>query len=371
MKLKIKKEILLTNLNNVSKALSNKNLIPALNGIKFELNENGLYLLASDDDIIIQSFINQKDIKNIDNYGSIVVPGKYILEIIRKLPTEEILIETDGSKILITTETGEYNLNGIDSNEYPNYNLQLSKNPIILSTNILKTAINQTAFAISNQEARPLLTGINFKIENNNLEIVATDSYRLAKKIITLKKQQKNKIDITIPGKNLIELIKILEENDDNIEIHVFSTSVLFKFNNILLQSRILNGSYPNVNNLISEKYDTKIIVDNQLLFDTIDRVSLIMEKEKNIIQLQGENKDIIITASSLEIGKVEEKINLISDISKKIKITFNSKFMLESLRSLESKEVEIQFNGDMKPIIIKDPNNDNLIQLILPIKTY
>ena len=187
MKLIIKKNILLDNLLNTSKAISSRNLIPILTGIKFELKKEGLYLSASDSDISIRTFIKKDDIVKIIEVGSVVISGKYIVEIIRKLPDEDIIIEVvDGFNMIIQTNGSEFNLNGIDPEEFPNLDLEDTKNPIILNPIIFKNIVNQTFFATSISETRPLLTGINFKLEKDKLEVIATDSYRLAKKEIKL-----------------------------------------------------------------------------------------------------------------------------------------------------------------------------------------
>ena len=182
MKIIIKKEILLEGLNKVSKALSAKNLVPALAGIKFDLNKKGLTLTASDNDITIENFI-PKDKDNME----IIIQGKYILDIIRKIPNEKINLEVfDDSKLTISTETSEYNLNGINKKEYPNISLEESKNPIKIDGKDFKEMISQTAFAVSSDESRPQLTGINIKITVDELECNATDSYRLARKVLKI-----------------------------------------------------------------------------------------------------------------------------------------------------------------------------------------
>ena len=163
MKFTIKKELLLDSLIKVSKALSTKNLIPVLGGIKFELKRKKLTLTASDNDITIQAVIesnNDEDFK-IESEGSIIIQGKYILDIVRKLPDKYINIEViDELKILIYSDKSEFNLNGISESEYPNINLEESKKKIDINAGILKSIVNQTAFASSNEESKPVLTGI-------------------------------------------------------------------------------------------------------------------------------------------------------------------------------------------------------------------
>ncbi len=372
MKFKIKKEILLNNLFDVSKALSTKNLIPVLAGIKFDLEKEGLYLTCSDNDITIQTFIKKEDI-NIEKTGSVVLQGKYILDIIRKIPSDIVAIEIiDGFKTLIYTETSEFNLNGIDPSEFPKNNLELITNPIKIEKKIIKNIISQTSYATSTQETRPLLTGINFKIEKNSMECTATDSYRLAKTLIELKENYKEKVNIVIPGKNLLELVKILKEDNENLEIHIFSNKILFKFDNILFQSRLLSGTYPDTSSLIPNEYFLKIDLDLIEFYDVIDRASLLTsDREKNIVKLEINQKQMTVSSNSPEIGKVEEKMNINKDNDNEIQISFSAKYMMEALKAMANSKIEILFNGEVKPIIIKSPDNKNIIQLILPIKTY
>ncbi len=372
MKLIIKKQKLNEKLNIVSKAISNKSIIPVLSGIKFDLTKEGLFLTTSNDDIAIETFLKKKDIKEIVEPGSIIVPGRYFLEIIRKLDDEIISIETDGLKIIISTERGEYTLNGMNVNEFPNINFDLSEKPIVLNQQVLKNIINQTSFAVSTQESRPVLTGINFKIENDVLECVATDSYRLAKKIVYLDEKINNKINIVIPGRNLIELTKILDEEEKNIELHIFSNNVLIKTEDMLYLSKLLNNSYPDTSKLIPDKFEVTITVNLVELFNTIDRVSLLTsEKDKNLVKMELKDNNITLSSTSQEIGKMEETIKIKKDNKVDMNIAYSSKYMLDALRTLKCENVEIKLNSEIKPIIVKNKEDENLIQLVLPIKTF
>ena len=187
MKFVVKKEILLESLTNTSKAISTRNLIPILTGIKFDLKEDGLYMYASDTDVSIRTYIPKDKLISLDEVGSIVIGGKYIVEIVRKLPDVDITLEViDGYKLIVSTDNTEFNLNGINPNEFPNLDLDETKEPILLDTILFKKVINQTFFATSQNESRPLLTGINFRIEGNLMEVIATDSYRLSRKTVEL-----------------------------------------------------------------------------------------------------------------------------------------------------------------------------------------
>lgn len=372
MKIIIKKDILLDNLNKVSKAISTKNLVPALAGVKFDLKEDGLTLTASDNDITIQTFIpKDEETMTINETGSIIIQGKYILDIVRKIPDKNINLEVfDEMKIIISTDNSEYNLNGINKREYPNINLEENKNPLKIDSRTFKNMINQTAFATSTDESRPQLTGINFKINVDELECNATDSYRLARKCIKLEQNVDNNYNIVIPSKNIVEFSKIID--DEEIEIHIFNNKILFKANNLLFQSRLINGSYPNTSNLLPTDSMLKITAKIDALYNVIDRVSILTsDKEKNIVTLETNGNTLIMRSSSVEIGRVEEKMPITKDREDDIKISFSAKYMMEALKVLQGTDATISFVGEVNPIIIQDNLDLDLIQLVLPIRTY
>ena len=372
MKFTIEKNVLLENLNNVIKGISTKTVIPILSGIKFDLTEEGLSLTASDSELTINSFIDKNEIKMIESTGTIVIQSKYILEIIRKMPSDVINFEViDSLKIRIFTENNQYNLNCLDASDYPNMKLEEHKDPIILKGDVLKSIINQTVFAISTQELRPLLTGVNMKITGDVLECIATDSYRLAKKTIKIDVPVNTEMNLVIPGKNFIELEKIIMDDSD-VEMHIFDNKILFKYKNIKFQTNLLSGTYPNTSNLIPTEFGMKVKVNKADYMASVDRAALLTQgKDKNIIKMKIENNEMIINSYASEIGKVEEKLYIEMDSNSTIDISFSSKYMLEALKTLKDDEINILLTNDVKPIIVKSINDESLIQLILPIKTY
>ena len=375
MKFTIKKDLLLDALSKVSKAISTKNLIPVLAGIKFELKKKKLTLTASDNDITIQTTIesvNDDEFK-IDSEGSIIIQGKYILDIVRKLPDQYINVEViDELKILIYTENSEFNLNGISESEYPNVGLEESKKKININAGVLKSIVNQTAFATSNEESKPVLTGINFNIVGDILECNSTNSYRLARKIVKLEKASEENYNIVIPSHNLIEFTKILGDDSEEVEVHIFNNKVLFKNGNLKFESRLINGTYPNTANLLPD--DSYLVVSTNLndFYSVIDRVSILTsDKEKNIVTLETEGNTLTLKSSSAEIGRVEEKMSISKNNNEDIKISFSAKYMMEALKSFSTETVDLHFVGEVKPILIKSTEDETLTQLVLPIRTY
>ena len=375
MKFTIKKEILMEAINKVSKAISSRNVIPVLAGIKFELTSKKLVLTASDNDITIQTFINcdDEEIIKVKEEGSIIIQGKYISDIVRKLPDKYINIEVvDELKILIYTENSEFNLNGISESEYPNIDLGESKSHIELSPSVLKEIVNQTAFATSIDENKAILNGINFNITGNMLECNATDSYRLARKVIKLDKVSKENQNIVIPSRNLVEFTRIIDESDEMIEIHIFNNKILFKYQNLLFQSRLINGTYPNTSNLLPKDYLVKLHFNINQFYDVVDRVSILTsDKDKNTVTLETDGNNLIMKSSSAEIGRVEEKMTVEKDQDIDVKVSFSSKYMMDALKSFNTETVELHFVGEIKPILLKSSEDESLTQLVLPIRTY
>ena len=375
MKFTIKKEILMEAINKVSKAISSRNVIPVLAGIKFELTSKKLVLTASDNDITIQTFINcdDEEIIKVKEEGSIIIQGKYISDIVRKLPDKYINIEVvDELKILIYTENSEFNLNGISESEYPNIDLGESKSHIELSPSVLKEIVNQTAFATSIDENKAILNGINFNITGDMLECNATDSYRLARKVIKLEKNSKENQNIVIPSRNLVEFTRIIDDSDEMVEIHIFNNKILFKYQNLLFQSRLINGTYPNTSNLLPKDYLVKLHFNINNFYDVVDRVSILTsDKDKNTVTLETDGNNLIMKSSSAEIGRVEEKMTVEKDQDIDVKVSFSSKYMMDALKSFSTETVELHFVGEIKPILLKSSEDESLTQLVLPIRTY
>ena len=376
MKLKIKRDLLLDNLNKVSKAISTKNLIPTLAGIKFDLTKEGLTLTASNNDITIQKtiIINDENM-NIDEEGVIIIQGKDILDIVRIIPEEEINIEViDESKVLIYTddEKIKYDLNVINKNDYPNVDLEKNENHVVVNSEDLLNIVKETVFATSTDESRAVLTGISFKINGDILECSATDSYRLAKKELRLNKPVEEIYNIIIPGKNLVEFSRIIDEKNSDIKLHIFNNKILFEQDNLLFQSRLISGNYPNTSKLIPEDSILKITANLSQLYNVIGQASILTtDKEKNIVSLSTNGDLLTVRSVANEKGKAEMKMTVKKDNNEDITIAFSAKYMMEALNALNTEEIELSFVGEVKPITIKNTKEDGLIQLVVPIRTY
>ncbi len=377
MKLVILKDHLNEAIQHVSKAISSRTAIPILSGIKIDAAQNGVTLTASDTDISIQSYIagenNEKTIVQLQTAGSVVLPAKFFVEIIKKLPSNEIEIEVkEHFQTTIRSGNSEIQLVGMDPEEYPLLP-KLEENKVItINGLVLKTMIRQTVFAVTTNESTPVLTGVLWSLKNKTLKFVATDRHRLATREAQIDTDDALELNnIVISGKTLNELSRIIPDQDMLVDILAADNQVLFKMGNILFYSRILDGTYPDTSKIISQAYKTELTIDTDALTDAIDRAYLLSREEKtNIVRLvTKEQGQIEISSSSSELGKVTEQIEAGMN-GEDLKISFNSKYMLDALKVIDSEKIHIGFTGTMSPIIIQPMDDVKMLHLILPYRT-
>jgi DNA polymerase-3 subunit beta len=378
MKLTILKDHLNESINHVSKAISSRTTIPILTGIKIDATTQGVTLTASDTDISIQSFtpleIGEVAVIELFQPGSVVLPAKFFIEIIRKLPSQSIEIEVKHNfQTTIRSGTSEIQIMGLDPEEYPLLP-QIEENKMIqVPSDLLKTMIKQTSFAISTNESTPILTGVLWSITENKLKFIACDRHRLATREISIELEVKQNLpNIVISGRTLNELSKILPDQNSLIDIVISDNQVLFKVHSILFYSRILDGTYPDTSKLIPQTFQTEMVLSTKELADAIDRAYLLSREDKtNIVKMvMSEDKTIEISSSSSEIGKFTEQLSLHKITGDLLRISFNSKYMLDALKAIDSDFIQLGFTGAMQPIIIKPEEATNILQLILPYRT-
>lgn len=372
MKIRIKRKLLEDALNKVKSALTGRSLIPALSGIKFVVEKSRLVLTTADSEANMTIQVELKKKKGeleIDEEGSLIIPNN-IIEIVNKLDEEILEISAvDGVKVLLRTESGNYDLNGFELSEYPNIDLSLNKNLVTLDSEEFKTAINQISFVTSNDEGRPILTGINLKINNKEIELSATDSFRAARKTFDFENKLDEEFDIIIPSKSVNEYIKIVN-TEENTDMYIFDNKIILKNDNLLFQSRLISGNFPNIKNVFPKEELFHIKLDKNNFYNVIDRASIFTsDKEKNVITLITDKDKVIIKSTSNALGQIEEKIDLDEKVDEDFKISFSSKFMMDTRKAFKNDKIIIKFLASDKAIVIKDEKEDNLLHLILPIR--
>jgi len=382
LKIRINRQALISKLNHVTKALPVKTTLPILTGIKFVTTEKGISLTGSDADITINTWIplevftekGNVKIIDIEEEGGIVIPGKYFFEIIKKLEADVLEINTfDETDILIRGDKGEYTLKGLPAENYPQIELANNLHQFTMSTAELKMIVAQTIFSVAVNESRPALTGVNFNYTKGLLSCSATDSFRLSQRTVRIEDGNLSDFNITIPGRSLSELGKILDVVDSDTVINITNNQILFKNADISFQSRLLEGVYPDVASFIPTTFEIKVAVNYRELFNAVDRVSLMAREDRaNVakILVSPEENHMIMKSNSSEIGKIEEVVKIKKQTGSKLQIACSSLFLLDSLKAIENDDdVTFGFNGDMKPFVVLDNLDDSNLQLIVPVR--
>ncbi|MED0980970.1 DNA polymerase III subunit beta [Bacillus paramycoides] len=363
-------------LSEVSKAISTKTLIPILSGIKITANQSGITLIASNSNIFIEKFIpssiEDEKIATIFKAGSIVVPAKYFIEIIKKMPSDILIKSMNEQIITIQSDEITLNLNGFLANEFPNVPYIDEHAKIQVETEKLIEVFKQTSFAAAKNESRPVLTGVHIVFDHNKLVCAATDSHRLALREILISSHAK--ANCIIPSSTISELLKLMNNNSNFVYIYLSEIHIIFKFGTITLYSRLIEGKYPNISSLIPHEFQTVINIDRKKILQGVDRSSLLAsEWANNNVNLEIIDESTIkISSNASQVGKISEtqQIDTIHG-QKQLNISFDGRFMVDALKAMKEDIVTLSFGGSMRPILIEAGEQSAAVHLISPVRAY
>lgn len=373
MKFLIAKNPFFNALQIVNHAIESNSSKPALNGVLIEATDDGLILTGSESFLLIQYKLNNtmdEDLQlSINETGSIVIDARYLLDIVRKMDSDVVHVEIiDGALTRFSGGNAEFKINGYRPSDYGSFDLSTPPTSFTMHSATLNQLIQDTVFATSTKDIKPNLTGVNLRSNGTSLIATATDSFRLAKKTILM---GCNEFNITVPAKCLKEVRSIFNESE--LTIALDTKKIQFSSDRILLQSSLIEGGYPETDSLIPTVFSRKLIIDRQALIRAIDRTSFIKTDNMPVIRLHIKDKDeITISNKSQEIGESKEELNAISYTGDPIDISFSGNYVIDAAKSLKEENVMIQFNAEMKPFVLTNAiDKDNLLQLVLPVKTY
>lgn len=377
MKITISKQELHEALQHVSKAISGRATVPILTGVKLDVfRTEGVKLTASDIDTTIRAEIPAEDgAVTVYESGSVVLPAKFFVEIIKKLPKETVDIEVGPNfKTIITSGKTKLDLVGMDPEEFPATPIGDEDPTLSLQGDELKELIRSTAFAVSTNETSPILTGVLWELSAGRLQLTATDRHRLARVAINSGADEEISFrNIVIAARTLNDLAKIISD-DKEVQISVGTSQVLFRAGRVNFFSRVLDGNYPDTSKIIPTTFQSELEVSAKAFADSIDRAHLLArEVRTNIVRLEVDAEGAVrIESTSDGVGKVVEQIDADKFTGDPIKISFNSKYMLDALKATDSDHLHIGFTGPMSPIIIRPQGggSSDKLNLILPYRT-
>jgi len=363
MKIICKKSNLLNGVQIVSKAVSSKTTMPILECILIDASKGEIKLTANDMELGIETIIEGV----IEEKGIIALDAKIFLDIVRKLPDNMITIQVDSSfNTLITCEKAKFNIVGKSGEDF-SYLPKIEKtNNIVISQFTLKEIIRQTLFSIAANDNNKIMTGELFEVKDNHLKVVSLDGHRISMRNIELKDSYEN-IKVIVPGKTLNEISKILTgEADKDVTIYFTEKHILFEFDQTVVLSRLIEGEYFKIDQMMSTDYETKMTINKKEFMNCIDRATLLVkegDKKPIIMDIKDYNMELKIKST---IGSMDENIDIEKE-GKDIMIGFNPNFLIDSLKVIDDEVIDIYMVNSKAPCIIRDKDTSYLY-LILPV---
>lgn len=382
MKITLQKEKFLNSIKAVRGIVSNRTIQPILSAILIETTEGNKIKLTTTDASLLSMIYTTEAV--IEKEGKIAIQSKVLEDIVTKLPdNKDITIELneETNVILIQSEKAKFEIISLNSDEFPNNlnnqkktNEEVIEKEFEIDTKDLNKAIKQTAFSAVQNEIGGVLNGISFIINDNTLEMVATDGNRLTRSRIPINSKNETAVFIS-PYKTLMEITRLISLVDDKtIKFIVKGNKILFQFENIIFQSGLIDGTYPKYQQLIPTTNEKIAIMDREKFINSIDRVSVMVNNRTNIMKFNFEDSILEISTDTPEAGSAKEKID-IEYSTENLLIAFNYKYLLDVLRNISSPKVKIEMSTNLSAAVLKPENTDdekegdNYICLIMPVQ--
>lgn len=364
MKFTCNQQILSKAINTVSKAVTNRTTIPILKGILLRAKDNTLTLTASDLDLSIEKIIET----HVSEEGETVVLSRLFGEIIRKLPNEEITVELkEDNNLTIECSSSQFNIVCFPADEFPNIGEIEEKSKLVLNRELFKEMIRKTSFAASLDESKGVIVGVLIELEENSLNMIALDGFRMAVVKEDMKNSEEKKI--IIASKILSEISKIISEvEDEDVGIILDNKKAVVILEGTRIVLRLLEGEFIKYKDILPKEYKTTVTLNKGDFLESIERASLFAKEGKNnLVKLSISGNDMTITSRSEE-GNVKENV-MISTDGEGLDIGFNSKYLIDVLKVIEEDEIKLELNTGVSPCLVKPIEGNQFVYLILPVR--
>lgn len=348
---------------NIQRAVSGKTSVPALEGILLTAEEEKLELCAYDLELGMSTVIPAK----IKEPGKAVLSARLFSDIVRKTPADTISISVD-EKNMATIESGvsQFSIIGIPAEEFPELPKVDDGRNISLASNVLKSMIRQTVFAVAESDAKPIHQGSLFSMDAGLLDVVAVDGYRLAKRTEAI--EFKEKLSFVVPGKTLNEVLRLLKDSEENINLYAGKRHIMFKIDNYTVISSLLEGEFLNYKATIPTDRKTSIVMRSREAIESVERVSLLInDRIKSPIRCVFSNNEVKLMCTT-SMGRASDHISISMD-GEELEMGFNNRYLLDALRNTECDEIQVGLSGSLNPMTIGPKEGESFLFLVLPVR--
>lgn len=356
---------------NMGTLLNAKTTIPVLTGVLTVVTEKEILFTVSDGtDTLVQRVMKSEDIQ-INESGIIVLPKDFFTTV-RKM-TGIIEVCTKGNSVTVTKGKTELTFTTMLADEYPKIDDKMPLSKLRYSGPSFREIVDATAFCVATSESRPVLMGVNLKLNGNMQSFVATDSHRLGKINVETSDclEEDQDINYTIPANALVHALKTFDLSKD-VFLYTFKNMIALANDNVLYYTQLLEGKYPDTDHLIPNEFTTEVIINRKECYDTVLLLKELRKDEDNVVQFSIDDGLFLKVAVKNELAKGHSEIAFTEKIGENLEIAFSSTYLLEALNAFESKEVKISFCGKMRPFIIRSTDvEETKLQLVLPVRSY
>lgn len=367
MIIKLVQSDFLTALQTVQKGASSQSTLPILTGIKIKAEKPARVILQSTD---LELSIEAACEATVKKEGTVVVTGKLLVDIIRHLPDGaiELSSEDDEKSVAVRAETASFKIKTMPPEDFPAFPEVGAEKTVDIEAQTFVEMIKQTGKAVSRDETRPVLTGALLNIEEKNLLMVATDSYRLAIKSVGTKTAGANKISILIPARALEEAQRALAGTKGKVRLSTDENLLKIEAENTTIVSRLIEGQFPNYKQLIPNETLLRVEVDKQEMISSISRVALLAQKNMSV-KMAVDGQKIRVQAATQGVGEAQETVKAKTKGESVGEMAFNAQYLLDGLQSAMGEKIVLEFTGPVNPGIIKSSDTDDYLYLIMPIR--
>ncbi len=365
MEIRIHKKKFDKHLESISKALQSSSPLPSLQGILIRATESNTQLLASNGNLSVNEIIENSGIIEVIEPGKALVPG-YLFKNVIKKQGDEIIVTTTKNSIHIESDGAKTTLQLLEVSDYPSINFDTTGKDLIVESKKIENLIKNVSFAAAENDKRIILNGVNLKASKGFLTATATNSFRLAQEKIEV--DSNVEFEVTILSKNLKDFIP--KGTTGSLKINVNETKVITKYNSTTILSKLIDGFYPKIDGLIPQKFKSVLYMETKILSNLIDKATVVSDEGNKVIRITVNKEMLTIESRKREMGDSIVRTEEFEWDSNEFSIAINSIFLKEAINKFKSK-IAIAFNGPHDPVIIRGESNKELIQLVLPHRTY
>jgi DNA polymerase III subunit beta len=369
VKLSVMQENLSRGLSVVTRAVSSRSTLPVLANVLLKTEDAGLKLTATNLEIGITSWVPGK----IDTDGALTVPARLITDVVAGLPAgERVELDVDATTLRIRAGRYQTHLRGIDAEEFPVIPAAGERPTTRVSQRLLRRALSEVAFAAASDEARPILTGVLTRLVGDRLTLAAADNYRIAVKTVPIL-DPVEETSIVVPARSYQELMRVLGDTDDPVEVMLAQpkSQILFRIEGTELVSRLIDGQFPNYQQVLPTSHSTRGVVDREELLKAVRLSALIASSAANVVRLRlgdGDSRGITIAAAA-DVGDAEGEVEAALE-GDPVSIAFNSRYLTEALQNVAVDQLALEFTGPLSPGVLRPIGDEDYVHVIMPVRT-